>query len=101
MCYSTTECFVVYVFANGCFYEVRPCQVNGTCSFHHDGFITHDRQIGTTCHTSAHNCRDLDDAFGAHLRVVVKDATKMIFVWKYFILHRKKYTSTVYEINNR
>ena len=43
MCYSSAQCCSIDVFTNGCFYQIRTCKKNGTISFHHQCFITHDR----------------------------------------------------------
>ena len=92
--------FSIRVFTYGSFYQVGAGEEDGTIVFHHQCFITHNRQISTTRHTGAHYSRYLGYTHGAHAGVVAENTAKMFLVGKNIILQGKEYTGTVYQVNN-
>ena len=91
---------MVNIFANCCFYQIGACQVNGSFSGNHQGFIAHYRQVGTTGYTGAHYGGNLGNAHGAHSRIVPENPAKMFLIRKNFILHGQKNAGTIYKVNN-
>ena len=101
MCSCATQSFSIHIFSYGSFYQVGAGEVNGACAFYHNGFITHDGKVSATSHTGTGNHGYLCNSHGTHACIVSKDAAKVFFVRKNFILHRKVYTCAIYNINDR
>ena len=55
-------------------------QEDGALVAHDDGLVAHGRHIGTAGGAAAHDDRDLGDAFGGHLGLVVEDAAEMVAI---------------------
>ena len=71
---------ITYNFACCCAYKRRAAEKNGSSSSHNNRLIGHRRYVGAARRTRAHNNGDLRYAGGAHRRLIVKRATKMLTI---------------------
>src|SRR5687768_16043941 len=100
MSISTSKKFLVYFFADDGFYKIWAREINVCVAFNHQCFIAHDREVGPACNTWAHHCSNLRDAHCTHAGIIPEDATEMFFIRKDLVLHWKKNSGTVDEIND-
>src|SRR5882757_10587633 len=98
MCRSTTQSFIVDVFTDSRFNQVRSSQKDGAGLVNDHSLIAHNRKICATGSTTTHNGGNLNDAHRRHLCIVPELTPEMFFVRKNFILHWKKNTGTIHEI---
>ena len=70
----------------GGFDQRRAAQKNRALVFDDDGLITHGRHIGAAGSATAHHHRNLRDALGAHMRLVIKNSAKVVPVGKDVVL---------------
>jgi hypothetical protein len=64
----------------------------------HD-FVAHRRDVRATGGAGAHDRRDLRDALGAHLRLVVEDPPEVLAIREYLGLKRQEGAAAVYEVD--
>ncbi len=100
MCNCTTQCFVVYVFANGSFNKVTARQKNGAVVFDHQCFVAHYGQVGPACNAGTHYGCNLCYAQCTHFCIVSEYPAKMFLVGEYLVLHRQVHTCTIHQVNN-
>ena len=67
--------------------------------FHDDGLVAHGRHIRPARRATAHDHRDLRNALGAHIGLVVKDAAKVLFVGEHIVLVGQVGAARVHQIN--
>ena len=77
-------------FAGRRFHQWRAAQKYRALIFDNDRFITHRGHIGTTGCARSHHAGDLRNPFCGQVGLVIKDATKVFFVWKYLVLQGQK-----------
>ena len=73
-------------FSNRRLHQGRTAQENGALVFHDDGLVAHGRHIRPAGGAAAHDHRNLRDALGAHIGLVVEDAAKVLFVGEHIVL---------------
>ena len=97
---AATQGFVVYILANGGFYEVATGQEDGAGFIYDEGFIAHDGQVGAPGHTASHYGGNLGDAHAAHDGVVAENATEVLFIRENFVLHGQVNPGAVYQVDD-
>ena len=85
--------------ARGRFDQGRATQKDGALVFNNDGFVAHGGHICTACRAAAHDHRNLRNAQGAHVGLVVEDATKVLTVGEHIVLVGQVGTARVNQIN--
>ena len=95
----STKCFVINIFTNGSFNQITSGKENTSSFIHNHRFIAHDRKIRATSNTTSHNGCNLGNSHTAHDGIVSKYTSKMLFVWKNFILHWQINSSRINQIN--
>ncbi len=88
------------LFANGGLHEERSGQEDRSGAVYDEGFIAHDGQIGASRHATAHDGRNLRDAFAGEDRVVAKDAPEVLLVGKDLVLHRQIYACRIHQVDD-
>ena len=86
-------------FTRRCFDQRRAGQENCPLLFYNNRHIRHRRHIGPACGTGAHHHSDLRDAPGAHLRLIVEDAPKMIAIRKHLVLVGQVRAAGIHQIH--
>ena len=82
-------------------HQRRPAEEDGALVLHDDGFVRHRRHIGAAGGARAHHRRDLRDAGGRHLRLVVEDAAEMLAIGKDLVLQRQEGAAGIDQIDAR
>src|SRR5690625_2772593 len=82
----TSQFFGGHLFTSGGLHQGWAGEENSPLVSDNNWFIAHCRYVGSPSSARAHNHRNLSNAFGRHIGLVVKDATKMISVREYLIL---------------
>ncbi|MCY1522145.1 hypothetical protein D9M68_569900 [compost metagenome] len=98
---SSAKGFIINIFADSGFHEVRTGQKNRSGTINNHRFITHDGQVGSSGYTGSHNGRNLNNSFGRHHGIISKHPAKMFFIGKYLILHGQVHSGTIHQINYR
>jgi len=75
-----------------------PGQVEGA-ALGHEQLVAQDRQVAAAGDAVAQDGRELRHAGGGEHGVVAEDAAEVVLVRKNFILHRKKHTGRIDQIN--
>ena len=96
----SSQSFVVDAFAYRRFDQITTRQKDAPCFVDDQRFVAHDGQICTASNTAPHDSRNLSDSHTAHQSIVSKNPSKMFFVGKNFVLHRKVYPGTVDQVND-
>jgi hypothetical protein len=67
-------------------HQWRPAQEDGALVLHDDRFVAHRRHVRAARRAGTHDHRDLRDADGTHVGLVVEDAAEMFAVGKHLVL---------------
>ena len=98
---APAKIFSCHFLAGRSLHQGRASQENRALIAHNDGHIRHCRHIRPTGRARSHHHRDLGDAAGTHLRLIVKDPAEVIAVWEHLILVRKVRAAAVDQVNAR
>jgi hypothetical protein len=82
-------------------HQRRAAEEDGALPFDDDGFVRHRRHVGAACGARAHHHRDLRDAGGRHVGLVVEDAAEMIAIGKHLGLVRQVGTAGIDQVDAR
>jgi hypothetical protein len=80
-------------------HQRRPGQEDCAVAAHDHGLVAHRRDVRAACRTGAHHRRNLRDALGRHLRLVVEDAPEVVAVGEDVGLERQEGAAGVHEID--
>ena len=61
--------------------------------------IRHRWHVGAACGTGSHHHRNLRNTLGRHIRLIIKNAPKMISVGKYLVLARQVRAARIDQVN--
>ena len=98
---ATAQVFSRNNFTNRRLDQRRATQKNRALVFNNDGLVAHGGHVRTACGATTHYHRDLSNAQRAHLRLVVKDAAKMLTVRKHIVLIWQVGTARVHQVDAR
>ncbi|MNS49189.1 hypothetical protein D3C72_817890 [compost metagenome] len=98
---GTTQGFLVSVFTNRRFYQVRSGQEDRGITIYHQRLIAHDRQVRPTSHTTTGYSCDLGNSHSTHLCIISEYTSEMLLVREDLVLHRQVYTRTIHDIDHR
>ena len=96
---AATQIFCTDHFARSRFDQRGATQKDGALVFNNDGFVAHGWHVSTARSATAHDHRYLRNAQGTHVGLVVKDAAKVIAVWKHFVLVGQIGTARIDQVN--
>src|SRR5215472_5168880 len=96
---GTTQVFCTNLFSRRGLNQWRTGQENSAIATHNHTFVTHSRNIGTSCGTGTHDDGDLRYALAGHTRLVVEDASKVLAVRKDFGLQGEKCSTGINQVD--
>jgi len=76
--------------AGGRLHQRRSAEENRALITHDDAFVRHRRDVGATGGAGAHHDRDLRNALGGHLRLIIEDAAEVPFIGENLVLLRQE-----------
>ena len=85
--------------AGGRLHQGRAAQEDGALVAHDDALVRHGRNVGATGRAGAHHHRDLRDAGGGQVGLVVEDPAEVVPVGKDLVLERQVGAAGVHEVD--
>jgi len=80
-------------------HQRRAAEKDGALIAHDDALVRHRRNIGAARRARTHHDRDLGNAGGRHLRLIVEDAAEMPLVGKNLVLHRQEGAAGIHHVD--
>ena len=96
---AAAKVFGADYFARGRLHQRRAREKNGALILHDDGFVRHGRDVGAPRRTGAHHHRELRNAGGGQIGLVVENAPEVVPVGEHLILRGQKRAAGVHEVN--
>ena len=87
------------LFAGRGLHQRRPGQEDRAVAAHDHGLVAHRRDVRAARRAGAHHRRDLRDALGRHLRLVVEDAPEVVAVGEDVGLERQEGAAGVHQVD--
>ena len=85
--------------AGGRLHQRRAAQEDGPLVAHDDGLVAHGRHVGAAGGAGAHHHRDLRDAAGREVGLVVEDAAEVVAVREDLVLPRQEGAARVDQVD--
>ena len=101
MHFGAAQLFRRDLFAGRRFHERRAAEEDRALTLHDDRLVRHRRDVGAAGGARAHHARDLRDAVGRHVRLVVEDAAEVVAVGEDVLPPRQVGAARVDEIEAR
>src|SRR5438874_12492952 len=98
MHFRAAQFFLIDDLSDGSFNQ-RGAREIKSAALSHQNLVAQDRQVSATGDTIAHDSGELRYAGGGNDGVIAEDAAEVVLVRKNFILHRKKHTGRIDQIN--
>ena len=88
-------------FAGRRLHQRRPAEEDRSLPAHDDALVAHRRDVGAACSARPHHHRDLGDARGGHVGLVVEDAAEVLAVGEDLVLVREVRPARIDEVHAR
>ena len=96
---AAAQVFRAHHLAGGRLHQRRAAEEDGALVLDDDGLVRHRRHVGAARGARAHHHRDLRNALGRHVGLVVEDAAEVVAVRKHLVLARQKGAARIHQID--